>query len=1358
MSEILQNYIAQAILGGAAGYITNDYAINMLFKEYTPLKIGGVIKKTREEFIDNLSTMVENDIVNKEKIHEILLDEKFREKFNMLTDDFLRSSLYESAGSTKFEEVPGFDETLEKSMVFISKLTDDNIKQLTDFIIDSMDAEDFFTEPQLEKISGSLLSLAEDTLKNTEIPDTFLFSLYCLMRDYSLNELVKDSGKLSSVLSENVIVKLVEIMKKYNLHDQAADGLKLKTAIHEARNIFYQRRLKSIVSEDFPLQEVISRKLLEYVESENGQRHIQSLCSSIFDYGKKCDKSIFDLLDASFEENLKNQIKESIPPLTAKAVKWLEENSRSIDKLLEDSIDEVIKESDGLKGKLLSTIKNTYFGNLSRKYSIVQKIISFVEKIANPEKLSDAISAKVTDLLSSLSLREITDEAERNGIDDKWAAKFASDYLQNNIEGFVNEALTSAGNLHIGDIAPDFTLEKMSLTGILTSDYALSMAKDKLTHELNTLLFKKISELADEKTAKNTIINARPHFAEYIAKSPSAVTWIQTWVSEAAAHKQSLKNNEVYERVSGEIKNSLKTLTANAGSIKVSEAVDRVNSIDKLSENSSEALRKYAVNNTDTILKGSIKGIVSSNLNRLNDDELVGFANEFIGRELKPIMFFGGLLGAAAGLILAAVQGSPADPGRTDASAMATYSFVGLITNVLAINMLFRPYREIKILSKIPLLKNFSQGFIVKNQKSFARSTASFIDKSLLSQESINRLFDEYQDSIREGFIKNAAENNYETAINLLTNNRDSITRGICGFTKEKAKENEEKIAYFISEKAGNLRLSDILTQGVVQNISDEACEFFLGDKPGRMAYAHIRSLKIENVLPADAAENYMRGAMEKYFKAYRNFISDSSNLRNLASKHQDAYIRYTNRSIKDILGAEKSSNLADAAGEKLKSLVLSKTSRDRISQGAVNLFNRLFDKDKEIKDLFDGRFKGYLDQKLPTMLEKLFMTVKHSIKDNKGRVSAMVQAEIKNSLGFLERGMYTFMGGDAIVDELMKKIFDEKLPVFLDEKKDELYKIAASVIEEKFYRAKVGILHKSVNKVQIGDMVDRYLDEGNSEKIGRIVSRMASETFKRESERNLNDTLRILSLNDMNTIFNSYGAEIDAFLSSLSSLTEEDFNTSANKIISALSSEICDMKFEELLNGIPEEDASEVFSSLFAALEKDGGLKKAVSDSIMQTAEHIKSVKLSDITDQDELRSSVYLSLAKLLDSSGADNVLKDAISSIIDEAAKHNFAFADEKTKEYLLNVFVDASISSLKNNLDDILKAVQFDRIAREEIENMEPRKIHEMFNSFGEKYFCRLMLYGLGGFVFGINMYVGFGLTALKSLSGLFRKGE
>ena len=43
--------LLQMFSSGVAGYITNKYAVNMIFKEYTPLKIGGAVKKNKEKFI-----------------------------------------------------------------------------------------------------------------------------------------------------------------------------------------------------------------------------------------------------------------------------------------------------------------------------------------------------------------------------------------------------------------------------------------------------------------------------------------------------------------------------------------------------------------------------------------------------------------------------------------------------------------------------------------------------------------------------------------------------------------------------------------------------------------------------------------------------------------------------------------------------------------------------------------------------------------------------------------------------------------------------------------------------------------------------------------------------------------------------------------------------------------------------------------------------------------------------------------------------------------------------------------------------------------------------------------------------------
>jgi uncharacterized membrane protein YheB (UPF0754 family) len=1361
MNEILLNFLAQAVLGGASGYITNDYAINMLFKEYTPLKIGGVIKKTRTEFIDNLSSMVENDIINKEKLHEILTDDKFKEKFELLTEDFFKESLYESAGNDKFSDIDEFRSTMSSTDDYVSSLIEKIVPPGTDLIVDSMEAGDFLNHEQLEKISSSLYDIIIEALKDSDILEKFILGLYETVKDCKVNELLYGAENISSAIVTNIFEKIPDIFRSSSNIDDVSELLNLNCAMNSAKQVFYQREIKTVLNIDILKKAEISKQFLDFINSDKGQNLVLKLVSSIFEYGKSFDKSIFDLLDSSFENNLKEYIKENLPHLTGSIVSWIEENGRSIDQLLEDSIDEVIKESDGLKGKLLSTIKNSYFGNLSQKYSIVNKIISFVEKIAEPEKLSEKLSAKAIEILSSMTVAEIVLEAERNNITAEKLSQAATTYINNNFESIFNGAIDNAANIKISDIAPDYSFGNISLKNILNSNAILSMAEKKVKESANDKLSLRLSDLSTEQTTKEVVDKADKLIVNLVKNSDGDIKKLIELKIENAWHsKSSLKSKSIYDQVSSEIYGAYKSSSDKLKDMNVSEALDKLNSIENLSVNSSRSLREYVVNNTDTILKGSIKGIVSSNLNKLSDDDLVDFANEFIGRELKPIMFFGGVLGVAAGLILAAFQNSPADPGSVSAVTMATYAFVGFITNVLAINMLFRPYKEVKILRKIPLLRSFSHGFILKNQKSFAKSTADFIDKSLLSQESINSLFNEYESNIKESFLTSAAEKNYETAGRILSDNKKSISDSVLKFSKNKMSENSGAFAASIYDKAGRAKLSGIITDNMAENIGNEALKIISSDTISSMAFEKINNDKYTLEFAASPMVKKMFESWEdKYYASFEDIICDSAKIKNLALKQQDKYNKLTNRSLIEILGMKKTERLSDAASLKISSLATSKSSREKISQGVVRIINRYFDSDKKFEELFDGKLKVYIDKNLPGILKKLSAAIKSSSAQSKDKISLMVQAEIKNSLGFLERGMYSFMGGDAVVDELMKKVMLEKLPGFIDNKEEELKGIFRTVIEDKFYKSKVQVLRSKLDKIEISTMIDRYLDEGNSAKIESNIQKMVKDLISNEAVKDIDGLLKFIYINDIESIFDLYGREIDAFTNELSFSLKTDSNELHGKIsdfINEVLSGLSKIPLREIFAGIGKEDLNKMTSSLFMALEKDEKLQKLTAEAFKETLLCLNDVSISDVTDREEFIKSGSTFIKKIANSKEFEELSRNIMLSNFYEAADDNFSFIDEKTKKYILNMFVDSCIMSLKKNLDDILKVVQFDQIAREEIEKMEPKKIHEMFNSFGEKYFSRLMLYGFGGFVFGINMYIGFGLTALKAISGLFGK--
>ena len=108
-NEVL--FLLQGGAGAVSGYITNKYAVNMLFKEYEPFKIfnkviipakfGGVIKNRKEQFIEEISELVERDIINSNTVLTNINHEKFERVLNDIAKDFFNKELKKSLWNSK---------------------------------------------------------------------------------------------------------------------------------------------------------------------------------------------------------------------------------------------------------------------------------------------------------------------------------------------------------------------------------------------------------------------------------------------------------------------------------------------------------------------------------------------------------------------------------------------------------------------------------------------------------------------------------------------------------------------------------------------------------------------------------------------------------------------------------------------------------------------------------------------------------------------------------------------------------------------------------------------------------------------------------------------------------------------------------------------------------------------------------------------------------------------------------------------------------------------------------------------------------------------------------------------------------
>ncbi len=139
------------------------------------------------------------------------------------------------------------------------------------------------------------------------------------------------------------------------------------------------------------------------------------------------------------------------------------------------------------------------------------------------------------------------------------------------------------------------------------------------------------------------------------------------------------------------------------------------------------------------MLKGKVKGTIRNNLMQYDEDEICDLAQRFMGNELKPLSMFGGVLGFICGILFGLVFKNISINGfysnmSEQILSILLMGFVGIITNVIAINMLFKPYTKNKFLSKIPFIRRFALGYIPAHKDNMSNAIGNVIDNDLLNR------------------------------------------------------------------------------------------------------------------------------------------------------------------------------------------------------------------------------------------------------------------------------------------------------------------------------------------------------------------------------------------------------------------------------------------------------------------------------------------------------------------------------------------------------------------------------------------------------------------------------------------------
>ncbi len=226
----------------------------------------------------------------------------------------------------------------------------------------------------------------------------------------------------------------------------------------------------------------------------------------------------------------------------------------------------------------------------------------------------------------------------------------------------------------------------------------------------------------------------------------------------------------------------------------------------KLKEYMADGAVNYVKTNATRLVSGRIKEFVQNHLNKYTETEIKEAARDFIGRNLKPITYFGGflglLVGAGLGVFVPIDQGF--DMGMT-AIYVISYAILGWATNFIAVAMLFRPYK------KRWYIPYFSPGYIMKNKPIFASSLGRFISEEILSGKIISQWFSDGKAGVQNRLKDKMLEGNASMIRTALESGQDHMANYLVDWEVRWLKANKTTVAGQASDMIDGIKIKPLV-------------------------------------------------------------------------------------------------------------------------------------------------------------------------------------------------------------------------------------------------------------------------------------------------------------------------------------------------------------------------------------------------------------------------------------------------------------------------------------------------------------------------------------------------------------------
>lgn len=1337
--ESIVNILTQATVGAFTGYITNTYAINMLFKEYrifNKIKIGGVIIKTKDDFIDKISKLVEKDIINHKTLGRELHKEEFSKNIEAMVKDFFKDALHKGLKGRKIQDLHKGKESLKETEIFIKKIIDSNIEEATKIIFNNLTLEDLISSGQL---SYALNNLIEIVIKKTEENKSISKFIQAFLEEkghLSLEELFYSSDEILTLeikkISRETPIIIADIL-------ESIDQDKLLKKIQFQLN---QKKIGDIIlpSNRENTLEQLKDNLRGFISSSQGKTSLIGISTEIIKALNKTEKSAFDLLSSDFREGIEKYLEKTLPLLTSKVSLWIKENSQNIEKLIQEGIDETVEGVQGMKGMLLGMIKDTVLADAASKNKVVEKIVKFIEKEVDIKEVSSGIAEEVIIFLKEKRISEISVSLEKNGF---LTPEIIATQLENGLLFLVDSVDNKTANVIFEKtIAEVYSLDLVKIVNSTGLKDSIITESSEIINEKVLQIFKKpIKELFD----KNNIPNIKLDSLDIGNISKNL-----TFTNES--DKTIKIDDKIIKNIQGKIEISLERIIGEYGEKDLTFFLEKFNNIPDIQKKINNSLLSTLHSNLPQVLEGKIENMVSSNLNKLTPEEVNDVVHDFMGRELGPITKFGAVLGGLAGALLGlSGAGTSITTLAISPISLLIYGAVGVLTNVVALEMIFRPYQEKKFLNNIGM-SAFSQGYIMKNKNAFGKNMGNFVEESLLERKMIKSRFGDLKSELAIDIKRTLSKDEFVIIEKIFTNKQEEIGKELAGLTLNFLEKNQEEFSNKTADKLSDLQLQDLVGRDsnpfilfATEKITEKYKELIISKENLNTFISQDIKNIIEHTI-AEKAEYYISKLKDP------NFINEDV-VKNLIvnEEKEKRFQRMIQVPISIWVNNETKENLARTIQEKTERKFLSAQGISQISTFIKSKIENPINPQNTLGEAFNGRIKNYIEENIPGILRKIELYILDIINKNKENITKKVQENIYENLSFLQKGGYSLMGGDELITEVIENIVIKKIPPYIEESKKEIEYILRNTLEENIYNIKLRDIQGTLKEKEVNTFLEDLLSSKETKNnLLEMVYFAADGVIENLIKVPLENYLKVADLNTVENIYKIFNEELKV----LSKETQEEIYF-WKKEISQKVSEHGIRLLDKSFNQMTPENFFSKNPHFYNLLEIESPTREVVQnlfESIWE--EELYKEITGRILSRDILATDLSKSFGILKNNLEIDDFLYKIYLGIISEFERDRMSFILNDTKLDILEQIILPGLDSIEDHLPNILLSIDFGRITEEEISKMDGKAIHLLFNSFAGKYFTRLKLWGLIGAGFGVHG----GISLLATLSYFLGKEE